>query len=234
MGKLLMPLAIVLVLCFVLVGCAPKETGMISTIPWPDEEETKYTVQDQAGNSIGSGNLTITREGESYILKQDWTIEEVRQAISIKVADADLKPISGEQSMVSPQNEIKINTSYVGNKLKIELETAEGHKATELDVPTDAYDNDELLFLFRALPFKQDYRVTYTNTVAAMAKMPKVTVTIIAKEQVEVPAGLFRCWKLELEAAGQKQYAWYSVDGPHYLVKYDDTQHIVLLQEIVE
>jgi hypothetical protein len=234
MKRLLTPLALVLILCFAMVGCAPKEGRMISSIPWPDEEETKYTFQDQAGNTMGNGILTITKEGESYILNQDWTIGQVRQISYIKVADVDLKPISGKQSLVSPGGKIEINTTYVGNKLKVELETPEGHNTTELEVPTDAYDNDEILFLFRALPFEEGYQFTYTNTVAATAQMPKVTVNITGTEQVEVPAGLFQCWKLELEAAGLKQYVWYSVDSPHYLVKYDDKQYIILLQEIPE
>lgn len=64
--------------------------------------------------------------------------------------------------------------------------------------------------------------------------MPEVTITITEKEQVEVPAGLFDCWKLELKVPGQRQYVWYSVDSPHYLVKYDNSQNIILLQEIVQ
>ena len=143
--------------------------------------------------------------------------------------------LSGNTTIVIPQQgEIELNTTYVGNKLKVEVQTAEGHSEGELDVPADAYDNDEIIFLLRALPFEEGYQATYTNIVAATAQMPKVTVNITGKEQVQVPVGLFDCWKLELGAAGQQQYAWYSVDSPHYLVKYDDRQSIVILQEIVE
>lgn len=63
------PLAIALTLCFILIGSAPREGIAISTIPWPDEEETGYTVQDQSGNTIGNGNLTIAKKGETYILE---------------------------------------------------------------------------------------------------------------------------------------------------------------------
>jgi len=233
MKKLLMPLAVIVILCIVLVGCAPKEGIAISTIPWSDEEETSYIIQDQEGNTIGSGNLTIAKEGESYILGEYWEVGEVKQTISIKVASDDLKPISEQQTILSSQGEMKINTTYTDSKLKIEAETPQGPQTVEIDVPEDAYDNDEVLFLFRALPFEEGYQATYTNVVAAAAQKPEVTITIIGKEQVSAPAGFFDCWKLEFEVAGQKQYMWYGVDSPHYLVKYDNGQSIILLQEIV-
>ncbi len=234
MKRLLMPLAITLVFCIALAGCAPKESIVISAIPWADEEETSYIIQDQEANTIGSGNLTIAKEGESYILGQYWEVGEVKQTISIKVASDDLKPISGNQTIVSPQGEFKINATYSDSKLKIEAETPEGNQTAEIDVPDDAYDNDEVLFLLRALPFEEGYQATYTNVVAAAAQKPKITVAITGKEPVETPAGVFDCWKLELSAAGQEQYMWYSVDSPHYLVKYDNGQSIILLQEIME
>jgi len=232
--RLMMPLAVMVILCIVLAGCAPKEGIAISAIPWADEEETSYIIQDQEGNTIGSGNLTIAKEGESYILGEYWEVGEVKQTISIKVASDDLKPISEQQTILSAQGEMKINTTYTDSKLKIEAETPQGPQTVEIDVPEDAYDNDEVLFLFRALPFEEGYQATYTNVVASAAQKPEVTITISGKEQVSAPAGLFDCWKLEFEVAGQKQYMWYGVDSPHYLVKYDNGQSIILLQEIAE
>lgn len=229
----MMSLAVIVILCIVLAGCAPKEGIAISTIPWSDEEETSYIIQDQEANTIGGGNLTIAKEGESYILGEYWEVGEVTQTISIKVASDDLKPISEQLTILSSQGEMKINTTYTDNKLKIEAETPEGNQTAEIDVPDDAYDNDEVLFLFRALPFEEGYQATYTNVVAAAAQKPEVTITISGKEQVSAPAGVYDCWKLEFEVAGQKQYMWYGVDSPHYLVKYDNGQSIILLQEIV-
>jgi len=236
MKRLLMPLAIAFTLCFILIGCAPApgEAITVSAIPWPDEEEISYIIQDQEENTIGSGNLTVAREGESYILGQYWEAGEVKQTISIKVASDDLKPIRGNQTIVSPQGEFKINATYSDSRLKIEAETPEGNQTVEIDVPEDAYDNDEVLFLFRALPFEEGYQAAYTNVVASAAQKPTVTITVIGKEQVEIPAELFDCWKLEFNAAGQKIYMWYSIDSPHYLVKYDNGQSIILLQEIME
>jgi len=234
MQKLLTPLATVLILCSILLGCAPEEGIAIPTTPWPDKEQTRYTVEEQAGNTIGSGTLTIARKGESYILGQYWKLGDIKQTVSIEVASDDLKPVSGNQTIVSPRGEVKINTTYTGNKLSIEAETPQGPRTAEIDVPDDAYDNDEVLFLFRTLPFEEGYQATYTIIVASTAQKPKVTITIIGKEQIEAPAGLFHCWKLELKVAEQKQYVWYSIDDPHHLVKYDDGQNTILLQEIVQ
>ena len=234
MKKLGTLLAFVFTLCFILIGCAPVESLTLSSIPWPAIEEVRYTIHDQAGDTIGSGNLTISKAGETYVLRQYWQLKQITQTISIEVTNSDLKPISGSQTIVSPQNEIKINTTYNENKLRIDAETPQGPKTVELDIPANAYDNDEVLFLFRALPFKEGYQSTYTNVVASSAQMPEVTIRVTGKEQVQTPIGSLDCWKLELAAAGKSQYMWYGVDSPHYLVKYDDGYSIISLQEIVQ
>ncbi|PJB51184.1 MAG: hypothetical protein CO103_00475, partial [Chloroflexi bacterium CG_4_9_14_3_um_filter_45_9] len=70
--------------------------------------------------------MTIAKEGGSYILGQYWEVGEVKQTISIKVASDDLKPISGNQTIVIPEGEFKINATYSDSRLKIEAETPEG------------------------------------------------------------------------------------------------------------
>jgi hypothetical protein len=64
-------------------------------------------------------------------------------------------------------------------------------------------------------------------------QIPKCTISVIGKESIETPAGTFEAWKLELSVAGGKQYFWYAVEKPNYLVKYDNGYTICLLQEIV-
>lgn len=233
MRELATSLAIALTICLILIGCAPGKGTVVSTIPWPDKEETTYIVHYQAANITGSGNLTIAKEGENYILGQNWKLGDTKLSYSIKVASDDLKPVSGNKTLLNPHSEISVNTTYADNKLRIETETPEGSQTAEMDIPANAYDDDELFFLLRTLPFEKGYLATYTDILPLNAQQYEVTVTVTGREQVEAPAGLFDCWKLELEVAGQKQHMWYTVNSPHYLVKYDDGWNVTLLQEIV-
>lgn len=42
------------------------------------------------------------------------------------------------------------------------------------------------------------------------------------QEQVEVPAGAFNTWLVEITTDQGTQSIWYQVDAPHTLVQYDN------------
>ena len=99
-------------------------------------------------------------------------------------------------------------------------------------IPDDAYDNDEVLFLLRAIPFEVGYSATYTNVVPAAGLTPKATITVVGEEEVEAPFGSFNCYKLEISVLGTTQYLWYGVDSSHYLVKAEVEGIVMLLTEV--
>lgn len=230
--SLLVALILLGVASLIWVNCATGvPTLEVSDIPWPNTEETTYILEDQQGNTLGSIVLTIEKEDNTYLFTQSLVISPVTDDLAIRVNAQNLKPISETRIIDSPQGRVEITTSYSDSKLTIEVVTAEGPQSAEIDIPDDAYDNDEVLFLFRALPFKVGYSATYTNVVAANATKPKVTISVTAQEVVDVPVGSFDCYKLELSVAGATQYLWYGVEEPHYLVKYDNGTTIFLLTQ---
>lgn len=240
MRKLIPILVILLAISFVSGGCGgTKEatptttpTGMVSGTPWTDGEQTSYRIEDQKGNLVGSGKLTAKRDSDAWILKQNYTLGSANDDIAIRVRIDNLKPISEKRTISTPQGKTVITTLYGDSELAITAKTPQGdEKSATIDVPQDAYDNDEALFLWRTLPFAVGYSTSYINIVAANALKPTITLTVTGKEEIEVPAGNFNCYKLELSAAGSKQYLWYGVDPPHYLIKYDNGVTIFLLTE---
>ena len=48
------------------------------------------------------------------------------------------------------------------------------------------------------------------------------TVKVTEKETVEVPAGTFQAWRLEIRSSGGKQKAWYADTETRPLVRYDN------------
>ena len=52
------------------------------------------------------------------------------------------------------------------------------------------------------------------------------------KEEVEVPAGTFQAWRLEIRSGGRTQKAWYADDGPRTLVRYDNGDLVFELESI--
>jgi len=244
MRKLVIPLAIMPILCFAVAGCAPKgEELEASQIPWSGGEVTSYVIQLHDGNEIGSAEASISQDTGTYTLTCHQVVGQMTDDIVMEVAAKSLKPIAETRTLSIPPSEQipegiwEITVNYSADKLVVEADTPKGHQGpVEASLPQDAYANDELLFLlFRVLPFEEEYVAHFTNIVICPnVQMPKCTISVIGKESVETPAGSFEAWKLELSVAGGKQYFWYAVGKPNYLAKYDNGYSIFLLQEIVE
>ena len=237
MKRSLLILALLTMVCLALAGCGPPAvpTLTISQIPWPDDEVTTYTIEDQDGNTIATGELTIEKGNNTYLLIQHFelTAQEAVQHITLNVSAADLKPISGNQTIQTPEGVLGVVTTYSEGQVSVTATIDGEEQSATFDIPGDAYDNDEVLFLFRAIPLEVGYTASYTNVVPSYGLTPKVTVTVVGEEEVTTPAGSFNCYKLEFSVEGgtQKQYIWYGVDQPHYLVKYDNGTTIFLLAE---
>lgn len=224
MKKSLLVFSLLAIVCLALAGCAPAAVPLtISQIPWPDDEVTSYTIEDQEGNTMGNCELTVDKDGDTYILTDhsELTIEgtEVTSDTTITVDATDLKPISGTETWVIDEQTIEIATTYSEGQVAITATVDGEEQSAVLDIPDDAYDNEEVLFLLRAITFEVGYSATYTNVVPAAGLTPEATITVISEEVVNVPFGSFNCYKLELSVLGTTQYLWYGADSPHYLVK---------------
>lgn len=237
-GSLLV-LSLLAIFCLTLAGCGPGlPTLTISEIPWPDDEVTSYTVDDLEGNTTGTCWLTVHKDGDSYILtdRSELTIEgtEVTDDTSIRVSATALKPISGIQTIQTPDAAAAILSSYSEGKVSVTVTVDGQEESGEFSVPPDGYDNAQVLFLLRTIPFEVGYAATFSVVVPSLGVTPRATITVVGEEMVEVPFALesVDCYKIELSIAGitDKQYFWYGVNGPHYLVKVESAGIIMLLE----
>lgn len=218
-------------------------SGIVADVPWSDSgssrhtiEFTGYVIQNYEGSDIGTVALTITRLDDIYMLKQWYVFGDYVGLVTIANVRADnLKPLAGGITMPDAIYTPVVTYSYEEEgKLKIDIDTQEGNRHEVIDVPEDAYDDNELVFLLRAIPFEIGYTTNFTNVIAASAQKHVVTVTVVGEEELQVPAGSFDTYKIELTMAGDKKYLWYGKDEPHYLVKLDDGASVILLKDIGE
>ena len=91
-----------------------------------------------------------------------------------------------------------------------------------MDAPSDSLDNDQLLGTLRALRFADGYDGKYVNLFTSTARSLPTTIRVQGREKVDVPAGSFDTWKVELDFGQAKQYAWYQAEAPNQLVQYDN------------
>jgi len=231
----------------ILAGCTEKSepepvtepvSGIVSSIPWGDRELIDYTIQDYDGNEIGSTGLTLARElGDAYVLKQvlGYKGQVFVFLIIVKVRADNLKPVTGMITLGNISPAPLTEFRYEDSTLSIENTNTEGEVTYKtIDIPEDAYDHYELPFLLRAIPLELGYTTTFTNVIVNRAEKQAATVTVIGEEELQVPAGNFDTYKVELTSAGDTKYFWCAKDMPHYMVKWDNGAEITLLEEVKE
>ncbi len=94
-----------------------------------------------------------------------------------------------------------------------------GKEANKIEVDQAVYDNEQAMYLMRRLPLAEGYTTTLPliSSLGGPAVIP-VALEVKTRETVEVPAGKFECFKVELNVG---QTFWFSTDAHRYLVKFE-------------
>ena len=229
LAALLVGLAAATVSCNQEAGGA---TGLaLGNAPWSDGDRALYDWVDKSGNKAGTAEFAFARDGDAWVLSATDRLANLEQTAKVRVDAQTLKPLGGEKNIKAQGTDAKVSTTYEDGKLEIKAVVNGEDRSATIDVPPDAIDNDQLLATLRALAFAEGYEGRYTNVVGQSAAKIATTVRVKGKETVEVPAGSFEAWRVELDFGQAKQYAWYEVGAPHNLVQYDNGNIKLVLVE---
>ena len=91
------------------------------------------------------------------------------------------------------------------------------------------YDNESSLFLWRTIPFEEGYEASYYSVLTNQRGQTLVTVRVVEREEVTVPAGTFQTWRVEIRFGDTRQVVWYADTPERALVQYDNTRQIMQL-----
>ncbi len=213
---------------------------VVTSIPWTVGEETSYTILDNDDKVLGTGVLRVDEEDGRLRLSQHYENPDFDDISSVLVDSQTLKPVEAERTITGKDGVLRIEVHYSDNVAEIERVTSkegkeEDRRIDRLDVPEHAYDTGASLFLWRTIPMQVDYRTAYRSMATAVvgkSQENKVTLRVLRQETVEVPAGTFEAWRLEIRASGVKQTAWYGVDSARRLLKYDNGQNTFVLESV--
>jgi tRNA splicing ligase len=230
-------LILVMLALALVVGCgasAPTPTPAAKlVVPWGAGDRAEYTIE-MDGKTLGALVFTTQRKDDGYVVMTETSAGEVKDVSNVRV-DKDLKPIGNTRQITGAgKADFTLMTVYDKGKLTIQAKTADGDKSATIDAPADSWDNDQSLVSIRALPLAEGYQFTYTNIVGASATALKTKITVLSKEQVTVPAGSFTAYKVEMDFGQGKNYAWYDVNPPHHIVKYENSpaKQIIVLTKV--
>lgn len=206
---------------------------VLGAAPWTPGERTSYAIQARdTGQQVGQATFVIGREFDAEALTASITIGQTQDRFQIGFNTKTFRPTSENRNVSTAQGTFDIRAEYHEGGATIEVTSPGGIRRAELTLPPVYYANDQFLFLLRALPFATGYR-GFLSLVPSQGNPPTIptTVTVLGQETIATPLGPIRAWQVEADFDGARQRLWYSVEAPHYLVKYDTNTHTYLLSE---
>jgi hypothetical protein len=219
----------------------PVASGpVIGEIPWEAPEETNYRLLD-GDDELGTARITVdaasgdSAEAALASFKQafEFPEREITDEVEALAVAETLAPDSISRVVDGPEGERKWDVEYEDGVVTVHQSDENDERTDNLGVPQSAYDTWTDLFLWRTLDFREGYDVSYLGVVTADFSKPEViTIELRVKglETVEVPAGTYEAWRLEIRAGGRTQKAWIANDDTRTLVRYDNTELVFELQ----
>ena len=212
-----------------LVSCSSEPSvptqDVVADIPWQTPETLEYRLVDAGGTEVATGVHTIEADGANLALGTRYENEAGNSDITTVIVEgATLKPISSLRLIENdnPDDEDRIEAEYSVDGVLIT--TGDGDKQSGLSLEEHSYDNDTSLFLWRTIAFAEGYESSYVTVLTNQRNDHQVVLRVPRKETVNVPAGEFIAWRLEIITANARQVAWYADTPERPLVRYDNNR----------
>ncbi len=229
MRRLLFAVPLSLVTAFLLAGCLQAKLvetkDLTISVPWTAPETSQYVLLSRNGKEeVGRGTLEIAKGDGTYELSLKFQNGEDYDNSTTVVDATTLKPISVHRDRLVDGKHKELNATYDPTAKVVTI--TEVKDSSERPVPhrlkDNYYDNDSSLFLWRSIPFVVGYVNIYRTVVTGSGEQQVVHVEVKPKERIEVPAGTFDAWRVQIESRDNKQLAWYADTPEHPLVQYDN------------
>jgi hypothetical protein len=188
--------------------------------PWVDGEEMQIDITFPTGFKIGSACYGVNAGEASgqkiWRLRTRLYAGPTQQSSRVEVEADSFKPLHCRWKI----NVIgEVDVTYLPGHA--ELKMIGQDEVKKIDLTGVVYDNEEVVQLIRRLPLAAGYKtIIRTFTGLGGGNIIPVQTEATGPEKVEVPAGTFDCYKVELSMPGQSQTFWYSTDAHHYPVKF--------------
>ncbi len=214
----------------------------VSQIAWPDFERLHYDMLDQTDTLLGTLVLETQRENDRYRLSLTFDLDTKDGPVSDIVTvwvDADtLQPIRYERQAESAEQALTAEADYEidsDGRTTVSVRVDDNGDVTEetVDADTFAFDNDSSAWLWRSLAFEQDLELTYRSVNVIQRRSQLVQVAVRGQDTLRGPDNQdFLVWQVVATPGVEISRAWYEVDPPHRLVRWDQQPRRFILTRI--
>ena len=221
----------------------------LSAAPWEQPKQWQYELQNNLGETVGAAECQMTPGETTYELNchvevdafsaeldhRDYQFKAMTSQRTYSWSSEDLFLIEAEIIRESDFDRLEANLAIIEDQLHLEVRRNDV-VVDELHLPPNSLLVDEWPWRLSALPFSISLgsEVTMawpaywdTEDQHSIPGYEKTAVIIRGGEPLATPAGNFISWRV---TTGQNRIAWYDVEPPHTLLRYDDGILIYLLK----
>jgi tetratricopeptide (TPR) repeat protein len=200
---------------------------VLGPVPWVDGERLQLNM------TLGGGLDVGTTEYYSDLAESDgrkvWRVGERSFAAvnSFSAVQADFgtfRPLTSRWKMLIGD----VSATYKPGE--VELRRAGVAEPTIVKLDEAVFDNEEAMDVMRRLPLKAGYKAKIPVFSSLGGATVPIELEVVGEEEIEAPAGQFKCFKTKLNIMGQT--FWFSDDAHRYLVKFEANGLIAQLASI--
>ena len=213
--------------------CAQEDHEIVEGVPWSDSERAEYVLLDRGDPEVecGTGTLTVERQGDQFQLTLRFEDGENSDTSTVMVDDETLQPFSVRRERIIEGEIEAVEGTYDREEQAIRVvEFIGDDEPREVPRRLDEevfYDNESSLFIWRAILFEEGYEATYNTVLVNQGGATReVTLRVRGKEEIEVRAGVFDAWRVDISTEGLSQIAFFADTPEHQLVFYDNSVNI--------
>ena len=213
----------------------------VAQIAWPDFERLRYDMLDQTDTLLGTLVLETRREGDRYRLSLTFELDgedgPVLDQATVWVDAETLRPVRYERQAESAQEFLAAEADYAIDSdgvTTVSVRVDDGEDVVEETIEADvfAFDNDSSAWLWRTLAFEQDLELTYRSVNVIQRRSQLVQVAVRGQDTLRGPEGDVVVWQVVATPGVEISRAWYEIDPPHRLIRWDQQPRRFILTEI--
>lgn len=208
----------------------PAPAGpVVKSLPFSAGERLTYDLLDDTGAVAGNGTLSVEAgEGDALRLVQAYQRagggQPVADTTTVIVQARTLQPRAMTRAIAGRDAEERYTGTYAPDGSAVDAHAVRGgtDRAHSMRLRSGAYENESSLWLWRTLDFAEGYDARYTSVNLVDQSQQTVSVRITGTERIEVPAGSFETWRVQIRNGRATRIAWIAVADPHVVVQWDN------------
>jgi hypothetical protein len=210
-------------------GCSQPDIQPLTfnEAPWQANEASTYQLTDLNGNPAGTARFDLTLpEGANWNLRREIDAQGTQEIVSVDMSKTGFRPLQSTVMRIAKDGTEIVKSVYNGSDANLELTTKQNITTMQrVNIPSDAREQATLVMLLRALPLAQGYAVHMNIFLPVVGILDRVTVTVVKQEQVDVPAGSYDTWYVQMKTEDSQTEAWVGTQAPYPLVKFVDSRN---------